>query len=60
MAKVIDGKKLAGSIRKNLKRKIIKSKIQPGLAAILVGNNSASETYVGLKEKASSLNLLSF
>lgn len=53
MTKVIDGRKLAENIRKNLKRKITGSNVQPGLAAILVGNNPASETYVGLKEKAS-------
>ncbi|MBU2229170.1 bifunctional 5,10-methylenetetrahydrofolate dehydrogenase/5,10-methenyltetrahydrofolate cyclohydrolase [Patescibacteria group bacterium] len=53
MAKVINGRKLAVSIRENLKRKIARSNIRPGLAAILVGNNPASETYVGLKEKAS-------
>ncbi|MFA6391999.1 MAG: bifunctional 5,10-methylenetetrahydrofolate dehydrogenase/5,10-methenyltetrahydrofolate cyclohydrolase [Patescibacteria group bacterium] len=53
MVKIINGRKLAVSIRRNLKRKIAKSNIQPGLAAILVGNDPASETYVGLKEKAS-------
>jgi methylenetetrahydrofolate dehydrogenase (NADP+)/methenyltetrahydrofolate cyclohydrolase len=53
MAKILDGRKLATGIRRNLKRKIAKSNIQPGLAAILVGNDPASETYVGLKEKAS-------
>ncbi|MBU2235896.1 bifunctional 5,10-methylene-tetrahydrofolate dehydrogenase/5,10-methylene-tetrahydrofolate cyclohydrolase, partial [Patescibacteria group bacterium] len=53
MAKVINGRKLAVSIRENLKRKIARSHIRPGLAAILIGNNPASETYVGLKEKAS-------
>lgn len=53
MAKILDGRKLALGIRRNLKRKIAKSKTQPGLAAILVGNDPASETYVGLKEKAS-------
>lgn len=53
MAKIIDGKKIADRIRQNLKRKINRSKIKPGLAAILVGADPASEIYVGLKEKAS-------
>ncbi|MFA6272157.1 MAG: bifunctional 5,10-methylenetetrahydrofolate dehydrogenase/5,10-methenyltetrahydrofolate cyclohydrolase [Patescibacteria group bacterium] len=53
MAKILNGRKLAVGIRRNLKQKIAKSNIQPGLAAILVGNDPASETYVSLKEKAS-------
>ncbi len=56
MAVLIDGKKIAAEIRKELKGKVdwLKSmglKV-PGLAAILVGNNSASQVYVSSKSKA--------
>ncbi len=53
---IIDGKKVAAEIRGELKRKVaeLKSKYGrvPGLAAILVGDNPASEVYVRMKKKA--------
>jgi len=49
--KVIDGKKVAEKIRAELKRKVGKLKVKPGLAVVLVGNNAASEVYVNMKEK---------
>ena len=52
-AKIIDGKKIADKILDNIKSKIKKSKEKPGLALVLVGNNPASEIYVGSKEKMS-------
>jgi methylenetetrahydrofolate dehydrogenase (NADP+) / methenyltetrahydrofolate cyclohydrolase len=53
---IIDGKKAAAEIREELKKEIDKlkseSKTVPGLVAILVGNNPASESYVRGKSKA--------
>jgi len=56
MTAIIDGKKLADEIKKEVKKevenfeKIYKRK--PLLATILVGDNPASEIYVNLKDKA--------
>ncbi|MGM0413924.1 MAG: bifunctional methylenetetrahydrofolate dehydrogenase/methenyltetrahydrofolate cyclohydrolase FolD [Bacillota bacterium] len=55
MDKVIDGKQIAKNIREELKSQINDQKEEgrvPGLAVVLVGDNPASETYVGMKEKA--------
>lgn len=52
-AKIIDGKKLAQKFLEDIKKKIKDLETKPGLAIVLVGNNSASEIYVGLKEKRS-------
>lgn len=53
---LIDGKKVAADIRKELKEKIDdlrnKGKNVPGLVAILVGENPASQIYVSSKSKA--------
>ncbi|HEY4754810.1 MAG TPA: bifunctional methylenetetrahydrofolate dehydrogenase/methenyltetrahydrofolate cyclohydrolase FolD [Ignavibacteriaceae bacterium] len=53
---IIDGKKVAAEIREELKKEIDKLKSEnkpvPGLVAILVGNNPASESYVLGKSKA--------
>lgn len=55
-AQIIDGKKLAEEIKQSVKEQVLKlkteKKIIPGLAAILVGEDPASVTYVSLKEKA--------
>jgi methylenetetrahydrofolate dehydrogenase (NADP+)/methenyltetrahydrofolate cyclohydrolase len=55
MASIIDGKAHAASLREQVKVAVeeIKTKhnITPGLAVILVGNNPASEIYVGNKGK---------
>lgn len=50
--KLLTGKKIADKILLDLKGKIRKEKIKPGLAVVLVGKNPASETYVRIKEKA--------
>ncbi|MBN1962263.1 MAG: bifunctional methylenetetrahydrofolate dehydrogenase/methenyltetrahydrofolate cyclohydrolase FolD [Deltaproteobacteria bacterium] len=56
LAKIIDGKSLARTIRNELKREIEILKPQlgraPGLAVVLVGDDPASYIYVGNKEKA--------
>ncbi|MDR1896600.1 MAG: bifunctional 5,10-methylene-tetrahydrofolate dehydrogenase/5,10-methylene-tetrahydrofolate cyclohydrolase [Prevotellaceae bacterium] len=52
---VLDGKKIAQEIKKEIseevKTLIAQGKPAPHLVAILVGNDGASETYVGHKEK---------
>jgi methylenetetrahydrofolate dehydrogenase (NADP+)/methenyltetrahydrofolate cyclohydrolase len=56
MAEIIDGKKIAEEIKKEVREETaqLKSKhgITPGLAFILVGDNPASESYVRSKGKA--------
>ncbi len=53
---ILDGKKAAQAIKDELKIKVaaraVEGKKVPHLAAILVGNNGASETYVAAKVKA--------
>lgn len=51
-AKILDGKKLAEEIKKDIKKKVKKLKLKPGLAAILVGDNPASQLYVSMKKKS--------
>ncbi len=50
-AQIIDGKKVADSILEPLKKKIVNSKVKPGLALVLVGDDPASHVYVSMKEK---------
>lgn len=53
--KILDGKKLAAEIKEELKIEIARLKengIVPGLAVILVGDDSASRIYVNNKKKA--------
>ncbi|MEO7982550.1 MAG: tetrahydrofolate dehydrogenase/cyclohydrolase catalytic domain-containing protein [Bacteroidota bacterium] len=54
--KILDGKKAAQAIKDELKidvaARAVEGKKVPHLAAILVGTNGASETYVGAKVKA--------
>lgn len=52
MAKIIDGKALAQQIRDDVAAEIRQAGITPGLAVVLVGDDPASKTYVGMKEKA--------
>lgn len=54
-AKLIDGKKIASKKREEIAAEVKKLKekgIVPGLAVILVGDNSASRTYVSSKQRA--------
>ena len=55
-AKIIDGKIISQQIRDEIKKQREefenKTGIKPGLAVILVGENPASVTYVGMKKKA--------
>ena len=54
VAKIIDGKKMAEDIRRDLKKKIFDEKLSLKMAVVLVGNNEASEIYVRNKVKAAS------
>jgi len=52
---ILDGKELSNKIRQEVYidvEQLQKDGITPGLAVILVGNDSASSTYVGMKSKA--------
>lgn len=51
MSKIIDGKKISGEIKEELKEKVAKFKVKPTLVVISVGDNPASKVYVGQKEK---------
>ena len=50
--KLIKGQKIADKILANLKKRIKKEKLHPGLAVILIGEDKASKIYVALKKKA--------
>ena len=53
-AQIIDGKEVAGSVLDDLKNRIsslAEKGVTPGLVAVLVGDNPASETYVNMKAK---------
>jgi methylenetetrahydrofolate dehydrogenase (NADP+)/methenyltetrahydrofolate cyclohydrolase len=56
MAIIIDGKKIAEAIRREVRDKAQETKktggVVPGLAVVLVGDDPASRIYVGWKEKA--------
>lgn len=49
---LLKGKKISDKILEDLKIRIRKEKLKPGLAVVLVGKNPASEIYVRLKKKA--------
>ena len=56
MSNIIDGKKLAGEIRSTVKQAVSDLNdigVSPGLATVIVGNDSASRTYVKNKIKSS-------
>ena len=53
---VIDGKKIGDDVRTELKPRLARladAGVVPGLAAVLVGENPASQLYVKMKGKAS-------
>lgn len=54
MSTIIDGRRIAGEIREELKQEVDRLTEEgraPGLAVVLVGDDPASRTYVGMKEK---------
>ena len=55
MAQIIDGKSIALECRENIRNRVLamrKNGIVPGLAVIIVGDDSASKVYVANKHKA--------
>lgn len=50
--KIIDGKAAAAGVRAEIAREVAALKITPGLAVVLVGDDAASQVYVGAKSKA--------
>jgi len=55
VAELIDGKTVARDIKEELKKEVVELRAQgvtPGLAAVLVGDDPASHTYVNSKVKA--------
>lgn len=52
MTAIIDGKALGEKIRAEVAAEIAGSSLKPKLAVVLVGDDPASHTYVGMKEKA--------
>lgn len=56
MAKIIDGKKVSSDVRKQVADEVTQLKENnkkiPGLAVVIVGNDSASRVYVNNKKKA--------
>ncbi|MEK7105515.1 MAG: bifunctional 5,10-methylenetetrahydrofolate dehydrogenase/5,10-methenyltetrahydrofolate cyclohydrolase [Patescibacteria group bacterium] len=52
MVQILDGKAIAERIREKVKAMVASLSSQPGMAAILVGDDPASHLYVSLKERA--------
>lgn len=52
MSEILDGKMLAKSIKEKAKLMVADFEHPPGLAVILIGNDSASQLYVKLKEES--------
>ena len=48
---IIDGKAISNEIQENIKKEVELLDKKPGLAVILVGDDSASQVYVNNKEK---------
>src|SRR3989344_8239494 len=51
MTILIDGKKFLEDTKLEIRNEIERLQIQPSLAAVIVGQNPSSKTYVGLKVK---------
>ncbi len=51
MTTLLNGKKLAEKIKKNLSKKIEEKEVSPALAAVLIGENPSSKKYLELKDK---------
>jgi len=55
-AQIIDGKSIAAALRQEIKQqvdqRVARGQRPPGLAVVLVGNDPASQVYVGSKRKA--------
>ena len=51
-ARIIDGKSVAAALRAEVARRVAVLTYRPGLTVVLVGEDSASVTYVRAKDKA--------
>lgn len=51
-AQLLDGKAVANRLKEDLAQKVAPLDKKPGLAVVLVGDDPASQVYVGAKEKA--------
>lgn len=51
MGVILDGKKLAGDIKEEISKRLNSLETAPGLAAILVGDDPSSKTYLNLKDR---------
>src|SRR5438309_400267 len=51
-AKIIDGKAIAAQVRAEVKARIEKAGVTPGFVDVLIGDDPASKTYVGMKYRA--------
>lgn len=64
MAQIIDGKLVAATIKARVAEEVAllaESGVRPGLAVVLVGDDPASQSYVGMKEKdCEEVGILSF
>jgi methylenetetrahydrofolate dehydrogenase (NADP+) / methenyltetrahydrofolate cyclohydrolase len=52
MARIIDGAAIAKNLRRELAKAVASENLTPGLAVVLVGDNSASQIYVRNKTRA--------
>jgi len=53
MTIIVDGKKIADEIENKIKKEILRTKIVPSLASVLVGNDKPSKRYAKLIQRAS-------
>lgn len=51
-SQIINGKSISSQIKNEIKNRIKKLSLQPGLAVIIVGNRIDSQTYVNMKKKS--------
>ncbi|HEX9711095.1 MAG TPA: bifunctional 5,10-methylenetetrahydrofolate dehydrogenase/5,10-methenyltetrahydrofolate cyclohydrolase [Actinomycetota bacterium] len=51
-ARIIDGKAIAAQVRAEIAERVAASGITPGFVDLLIGDDPASEQYVGMKNKA--------
>ena len=51
-ARIIDGKAIAGQVRKEVAERVARAGVTPGFVDVLIGDDPASKTYVGMKYRA--------
>lgn len=55
MAIIVDGNLVAAKILERIKKEVVRLKVKPYLAVVLVGRDPASETYIRKKQEAADL-----